>query len=821
MFGKLFGSKKVPQNEGSLEPSRLNRLQIIKVFELELTNMEGSPAYSLSHQLTIGSEIGNIIIADPSVSPRHATFILQQEVVSVIDHGSVAGTLVNSKKIPSGRYIILEESDIINIGDLEIRIRTENETVPVEDLPENPDEDLPIEPEVESPEEEQPQQQMEADDKTPTPSEMPNLMNSNSMMGKLKNLFKPKDKTPPPVVKPGQQVKAAKVDNKAVKPSKFGNLFKIFRKPAQKTTSKLEIGLTSSTSYSANSLVRVVAVLLDLLLSYSLVVILWPFDEYRNFIESIPAGISELIEIEWEPLWISITEDYGFVRELAADAYTYTDGLVHVLPLFFTFILLRLLSTIIFGVSISEYLLSIKAAGNQIWARIGGLIRVLIGVITGPFLIFDVPAVVSRRTFKEFMTFTNIQLRSKFIAILSTILVIPLFISLALVAPLLQGFEPPESIIVNDKLDQRVKVKGQPVQPGQPEGPAAEVIMATNVSRFLNLELNYNPAELTLIPSVKFQGIQKKLNITPEMIFYHKDLQRPVSFEVMKTFDLKQLLGIGIKGNYFLSEKFPEIYAFVYQAEGSTSIKAPINAKSQISFANEVMRFTKLVFELNLSNAMEIMEMETPLIKGLIDFRSSFLSLLEYKDFDQIGFIKLGNVTFMKISFPKQKPFDLIIPLVKGEGRIYKVEYDKKENLSAIASKFYKYSLNKSNWIGVTPPVAGETLDALQVIDLLSYLNENKKVISADKAQSLYGYYFEKSSEILKKGDAIEYDLWKKSLASVIKVIENLQGSKPVSEEQPDAVNSIEKLNQNFKDLNEAVESKNMEYFGVTEIQTI
>src|SRR5690606_27793589 len=44
-------------------------------------------------------------------------------------------------KIPAGKYIILEESDVISVGDLEVQIKTHNQTVPVEEIPEIPEED--------------------------------------------------------------------------------------------------------------------------------------------------------------------------------------------------------------------------------------------------------------------------------------------------------------------------------------------------------------------------------------------------------------------------------------------------------------------------------------------------------------------------------------------------------------------------------------------------------------------------------------------------------------------------------------------------------
>ncbi|MBA2405261.1 MAG: hypothetical protein H0V66_10860, partial [Bdellovibrionales bacterium] len=76
MFKKLFGRKETPTIEGkSGSSAKVDGVRWVKKFVLELANMEGSPGYSLTHQLTVGSEVGNIVIADPSVSPRHCTFI--------------------------------------------------------------------------------------------------------------------------------------------------------------------------------------------------------------------------------------------------------------------------------------------------------------------------------------------------------------------------------------------------------------------------------------------------------------------------------------------------------------------------------------------------------------------------------------------------------------------------------------------------------------------------------------------------------------------------------------------------------------------------
>lgn len=759
MFGNLFKRKSVPKNDGNSGPSDIEKQQYIKVYELELSNMEDAPVYALKHQLSIGSEIGNIIIADPSVSPRHATFILQQEVVSVIDHGSVAGTSINGKKIEPGKYIILEETDVINIGDLEVRLKVGTEAAPAEHIPDVPEEEEEIE------------------EKKPASK---NAVPSKSLQDKKEKIaFNAKDHL-----------------NK-------------------NTKKKKPLALTSV--YSANSLVRVLAVISDLLLSYSILVIFLPFDEFKDFLEYIPELIASLIGVELSALWSTVMHDYAFVAEMLEDGYQFFSNTFHFVPLLLTFILIRLVTTFLMGVSLSEFALGMRASGNGIWARIGGVLRVVIGIFTWPFIIFDIPSIVSRRTLKEFITFTNVTVPSKFITVLGVILYMPLLLALVIVSPLLQGLEPPEPIIISDKVDQRVKVKvADPA--ASADGTVVENVKITDDSDSLKLQITYDPKDLALVPNFKFQGVKNKLTLKTSLMFYQKESQREIEFEVFKTFDLKQLLGIGMKNNIVLFDKYPQIYNYVYEsADGNPVFKPGSNPKAETAFANEFIQFTKTAFSLGAENALDIMQEETFLIKGLVDFKASFLGLIEYKDFDQIGFIKIGNLTFMKISFNKQKPFDLIIPLVRGEGRIFKVSFDKKENAGSIASKFYKFNMEKSDWMPKVEPRHSETMSALEVFDLFSSDNFKTKILQPEKAQALYGYYFETSSSIVKSGDSVELELWKTKIKNLVKLIDAIP-SKPVQEGE---VDPKEKLLQNFRDLSDALENNNLEYLGISQSTTV
>lgn len=731
MLKKLFSTKPMPTNEGTFSHihTKLGKVRYKKHFDLELSNMEGIPTYELTHQLTIGSEIGNIIIADPSVSPRHATFVLQQDIVSIIDHGSIAGTLVNGKKIASGKYIILEETDVIQVGDLEVKVKTRNETIRDEE------EEIPEIPEI-------PREEFKAKEEAPIKDEKPALTIVAEDNGR-----------------------------------------------------------------ATNSLIRVVAVLCDLFLAYSILIVFLPFDDFREFLNFIPSAVSEVLGIDWKSFFEAVGEDHGYLAEMLKDVFSFFSSTFHFGPLLITFALLRFISTLVLSVSISEFILGVRSKGNVLWARLGGGLRVLVGLITWPFVIFDVPSVVSRRTFKEFITFTQTYSSSKFRAIIGTLLLFPLTFALAIIAPLFEGLEFPHPIYVSDKIDQRVKVAN-----GDSVGA-----VTLEYSKFFSVEANIRNDNVSIAPLFRFQGKESKLNFKNQLVFYHKDIQRMVVLSVLKNFDFRELLSIGLKGNPFLFDRFPEIYNFAYSSsESSPVFRASKDEKTEARFANEFILFTKTALELSSENAFEVMQEYTPLIKSLVDYKSSLINLIEYKDFDKIDFIKVGNVTFLRFSYIKQRPFDLIIPLKRDEGRIYKIEYDKREDLGSLSSKFYKYTLEKSNWLPDDHRQPSESVTAFEAIDIVSALASSKK-IDAEKALALYGYYFEKSAMALQANDAKEYEVWKAGLDSIFRIIETLfANSQAANEEDPRA-----KLYQNFRDLREAFEVKNLSYFGISNSTSI
>ncbi|MFL5786243.1 MAG: FHA domain-containing protein [Bacteriovoracaceae bacterium] len=774
MFKKLLAMMKSPKKQGeNLRETGGQRW--VKTYEVILSNMEGSPSYPLTHQLAIGSEIGNIIIADPSVSPRHATILLQEEVISIIDHGSVSGTFVNGAKIPAGKFIILEDTDKIKIGDLEVELEVKANSVDNTGFVPPGHEHLDEEEEVEEVEEEVEEEEVE--DEEESDSE--------------KTVTKSKVYTGKP------QSKSAAFVAKKKKASKFS--------------------ITLPSYDATNSLIRVLAVAADLLLSYIILVIFLPFDDFRLFIDSIPSLIAETLDFEWVNFWHIASEEAGPLTDVLKELFSIVNELVPVLRLILVFFVVRLVSTIIFGVSISEFMFGVRGNFNRIWARVGGAIRVIIGMITWPLLIFDLPSLASKRTFKEVITLTNTYVGSRVTLFFGIILYFPLLIVLLLVSPMLVGLELIEPIPFNANVSQRVKPKVDVEDQNVPK--------ATEGSRYFGFTVVYKPSVVSLIPTFRFKGEKSKLNMSAGLEVLYRADDRGLSFELFKTFDMKELMRLALSGNFMLHDQYQTIYNYAYSAPGSNrAFKASDNPRQEEMFGKQVVDFTGMAFSLGIDNLVDFMTQKTPFIKSIVDYRTSLLSLFEYKDYSEIAVVKVGKILCLRASYDGQKPFDLLMPLIRNEGKIYKVTFDSKKDLTVMRNQFYKFTLDEMTWGIPAERENVEAYKALEVVDLFT-MDFEKAVITAAKAQALYGYYFEKSAEVLRNGDLVEYEIWKRSVQSMMNILPHLREAAvpveaPVEEGVP-AESVKAKLRSNFTDLFNAIESKNKAFFGIEEVPTV
>src|SRR5690606_28813624 len=225
--------------------------------------------------------------------------------------------------------IILNEDDVVMIGELEVKLITSREAVPQEEIPEIPEERVEVE--IDIPE-------------IPLAKEIP-------------------EKRPAPVPEAKKK----------------------FDPKEHLKTNKKKKTLVYHDERAANTALRVVAIGVDLLITYILLIVLAPFDDFKNFLKEGQAIGTELFLSLWGELQ-PFLQDFAFIEEMLKDFYSFASSSLHFEPILLVFFILRLMTSLSFGVSIGQLLVGMRGGKRFLWNRVGGGIRVLLGFILGPFL---------------------------------------------------------------------------------------------------------------------------------------------------------------------------------------------------------------------------------------------------------------------------------------------------------------------------------------------------------------------------------------------------------------------------------------------------
>ncbi len=821
MLGKLFKSKQAPQNNGEfITQDHIANLRISKIFELELTNMEGQPCYRLQKSLSFGSEIGDVLIADDSISPRHCTFTLEQDVISLTDHKSVNGTKVNDVAIEPGKSLILDESDLIKIGELLISIKTHNEAVVRERksaLTSIPDEvdNLTLEDKTDSSIElsgslmneiGELSDKFKLDDKLENHENtihLESLLQKSKTMERLLEDHNNEEELLELVEEDDQddsdidaildeqdfRKKSTPIEKKVkTEAKKAGFTFFDKKKPKDSFRTRAK-GSTYQTKYAANTVLRIVALQIDLLLSYGVVLLISPFDDFKNLVSQTETeGLAILAQIAASPLYVESEQNLLPIIELVKDVWKFTQEFFNPIPTLVIFAISKLVFTLILGVSLGQGLVKMKSSGNIIWKRIGGVLRTLIGFITFPFIIFDIGAVISRRTFKEVVTFTHLYSDSKIMNILLSLIFLPLSVFFVLMAPMFQGFESSPHYQMPKEIVQRIHAQ-------ENDNETSEVTSSFS-SGLLGFKVDFDNGFIG-IPGFKFEGSGSKTNSTFVLNVYDKKMKGSSQIENYKNFDLRQLLEIGLKGNPFLKLKYPHLDNLINQHTPAGFKRSSVD---NVSFSEEFMSFHRMAMDMSLESYFSYAH-EVPLVTSLLHYKESFIALLEGADLSDMNFVKMGNITALRIGQKSPKPHDFIIPIMP-EGKILKVSFSG-EKVAGQSLRLYKYSLDKAQW--------GKDVENQSWDKLISSLKEGQSVAIED-AQSLYEDFYKLSAKVLSDNDPDEYAILTKAVKSVGLLLESFAGNKD---------EAISKLEANFKDLIDAVEIKNLEYFNISQTKVL
>ena len=828
VFSKLFKKNKMPKNSGNEDGDA--EFTLVTKYYLNGKSIKGKPLYELTSEHIIGSEEGDIIIDDKNISSKHLQINLDQGVVTIMDLGSEKGTKVGKKDIEPGKKVILRDGDDVRLGKLKLIFEEVEEEVPImnsggglsaEDKTGEVD-TAGFEPEetaettTEAPAEETPPEAPQEAPKTPPESEELTLEAPAAKEEEPADLSEeeaPKEdglNVDTSIIKNGpvededeNREKTFKLqlynytdseldDSSSNEDEKKNNLKAINLRKLNKQKTKTK-GV--SVGPSANAIVRLLGLITDIVL-FSILLLFLP--QKQLILKYIDKGITKGLDFI-VPLFKTHALKYVDMayKEVPALAKiqeeivkNYKDEYFIYIQYIIFFMAFQMIMTLLFGVTIGQFLFGMKAYGNFVIKRFLGPLRVFLNYLFVPFFwLFELPTIFSKRSFKEVLSFTQVIFISKARLFSSIFILYPLLGLGLITAPLFEDMTIPKAIKVETNKDFKI-VKNE--------------TQYNHHSDSLNLSLVSNE-NMIYLPQIKVVQIDGKKIIQIGYRAIIKSESVVVSYELLKAkkINFQKFFGQFTKLNPLVYSKHKTILDVVHDASNDNP-----NFKSKnfptADFAKEVEHVLKgaLTFSIDDPNlAIDFLIKYGPFFIGHMDVRKKVLELVD-NPVSKIDIRQVGS-SFAMVLYTEtgKKKFLSILPLNGLKSYVYKIRYEEEKDLSEI----FKLDLNRKN----------NNLSNDITSDFLNLVVSKKREKVDEKLQSLYEYLMSFASLCLLEGDEKSLAILQTSIRDILELLES--NKETVKFNQPRA----NKLKQNLNDLLQAIIDKDSKFFNIKKTKTV
>jgi pSer/pThr/pTyr-binding forkhead associated (FHA) protein len=808
-IGNLLSKVLPTKKSGTSDPVSAISAQL--TYFIQFSNLEDNPLYELSSSLSIGSQAGDVVVDDPSLSPKHCTIFLNQDVISVLDHGSREGTFIKEHQIPAGRMVILADGDFIRIGELELDVVSQqvkpsplikadtpksgsapnlDSTQEIvldpnaglsldldEEEIELTDEELSLDKGIDSVAE-------QADDSDPdfdktADIQIPENFNEEPLdkkPGLFSRIFTKKDKNIETQKDINEQSEAI-MDDQQKRPGLFARIFKKKNVAAKPVVTKLvkpikkKINIQydddDTASTSANALSRSLAVLADSLLAYSLYLIMGPMELSWQFYEDI----TQLIALNYTKFLQPHVDTHlaAYIAKVPQMIWELVKEGIPYLGVLYLFLGIRVISTLILGRSFGQLLLGISAKGNIIWTRIGGVLREILAPILLPFIVLDIVVLFGKRSLKEALTFTKIQINSKLAFFGGLFLGLPIVVVIFLVSPLLKGgkltpviaFKPLKS------------VEGKPL-----ESPVSIISNYFRLKFFIDNKLPY-----TTYPGFELTVKNGKKTVYPVINFHSQTLGENLQLIKLKSFNLSALLKYAVQSDPLLEKKFPSIKKFVTDVgQGNKNFKkAKLSKKEQALFMKEISTYITAAFKLDFASLGDHAKVYGPFLKGYVDIRDELKRLSGLESVSEVLMKTIGSTPYLVLAeyqagrkgkvklsyFPLNAGSAVVNQLVLSNAAKKNKEIENFESLVLANVEVLAEDVEK-----VTSS-SKASIDSMEIFDF--YFNNDSIVEREATLQHFYQLIYDNSAQAMRLGNAKLIDLLKFDTKKLIKVFGVLQ----------------------------------------------
>lgn len=431
--------------------------------------------------IVIGSDnSADLCIKDEHLSPLHLKIRLQDDVLTLTQLGADHSTKLGRQKLKQGKMYIADKGDTITLGSVKLIIRQEKIEEKSTTKPEDKTEEI-------SPAKKEVEKQSDTE-------------NTQTKIAGLSSIVRGA------INKRNQEKSTSKIVKRVIK---FEN--------------HLLPGVVSRFSGHFLGILTVICFLtygLDYLEKY---------DQYRHFVDgNIETAKHTITKLHLLVIELLAKSPTPLPFELPGPDNINLDSIfqnLFYLEILLAYICFQIVSIILLGLEIPFFLMGIRSEGNFLLVRIKGLLRLLLGYLTLPLIIFDLPILLKKRSLKEVLTFSRLQYKRAGQQYISIMLIVPFFSLILIFLPL---------VFFLDTLTPPTVLLKQVVKKSKQESPIEKYR-----SKVLELELPFEKDD----PPILATDINiKKKEINTHMLFIDEKQKTEARLVIRNNFDFNSFI---------------------------------------------------------------------------------------------------------------------------------------------------------------------------------------------------------------------------------------------------------------------------------------
>lgn len=217
------------------------------------------------------------------------------------------------------------------------------------------------------------------------------------------------------------------------------------------------------------------------------------------------------------------------------------------------FLAYEVLFQLILGIGLGQFLVGLKNDGSLLLSRLLAPVRAIFSILLWPFLIFDLPVIFRKRSFKEMTTFTLYQTRSATLTALLSLVILPLLTIAAVNYKIYPAFlkgTPPIAMNVEKYPTNKASFKDKEV-------PIQSIALNIKAKAYINTKNLY-------IPTIHVDKNIKKPKLIVADLYKAKTTEILLWENILSITEIKNFL----TKDPFLSYTFPDLYGSINDKSG-------------------------------------------------------------------------------------------------------------------------------------------------------------------------------------------------------------------------------------------------------------